>query len=189
MAAPHPVCDTFVSVASQCIMIAPQRSSHVSVRSTFGFVQKLYQNGTHYWFEQQLKFIQGTCTDMPGDTPLEVDRYEMSSLAAMQLAFIVTAFAFGVYHCGAMQWLIHRVKERPLATNTAAKLPLVSSVMRSLNNAAFRPLLLAWALDGLALAALVTTFPFYVRYVVNPDGLKAEAQGNAVNPQVGFGDC
>ena len=126
--------------------------------------EALYANGTHFWYEQTLKVIEETCMDAPEATPLKLDRYEMSSLASLQLAFIITAAAFGLYHTGAMQWLIHRVQERAAEeAHGVAKLPLVSSVMRSLNNAAFRPLLLAWALDGLALAALVTMFPFYIR--------------------------
>ena len=118
-------------------------------------LQKLFTNSSHYWYEQSVKAIESTCEDAAADTPLSVDRFSMSSLAAMQLAFIITAAIFGLYHCGAMQWLVRHVRERPAEQKVAAKLPLVSSVMRSLNNAAFRPLLLAWALDGLALSALV----------------------------------
>lgn len=144
----------------------------------------LFENGTHYWFEQSLDTIEDTCAGQPPNTPLEVDRFEMSGLAAQQLAYLVTAIFFGLYHTGAMQWLIRRVKERPLPPETGVRLPLVSSVMRSLNNAAFRPLLAAWGLDGLALASLVTMFPFYIRYVVQPDGPEAEANGQSVDPQV-----
>lgn len=146
-------------------------------------VQMLFDNGTHYWFEQTVKNIEDTCTGAAADAPLEVERYQMSSLAATQLAFLVTAIFFAFYHSGAMQWLIHRVPERPVVSN-GVRMPLVSSVMRSLNNAAFRPLLVAWGLDGLALAALVTMFPFYIRYVIEPESATAEAQGQAVDPQV-----
>lgn len=42
----------------------------------------------------------------------------------------------------------------------------------------------AWALDGLALAALVTMFPFYIRYVIQPNGVIAEDKGQAMDPNV-----
>ena len=147
-------------------------------------VQARYDNGTHFWYEQSVKVIEDTCAGRPATTPLPVARYTLSSLAASQAAFVATAALFALYHVGAVQWLIRRVRERPPLATAAAPLPLVSSVMRSLNNAAFRPLLLAWALDGLALASLVTMFPFYIRYVVVPDGTAAEAKGQATDPQV-----
>lgn len=73
----------------------------------------------------------------------------MSSLEAMQLGFVSTAVAFGLYHIVTMQLLCFKVKEKTQQQRSA--LPLVSSVMRSLNNAAFRPLLgtSAWLLPGL----------------------------------------
>lgn len=63
----------------------------------------------------------------------------MSSLEAMQLGFVSTAVAFGLYHIVTMQLLCFKVKEK--VQQQRSTLPLVSSVMRSLNNAAFRPLL------------------------------------------------
>lgn len=63
----------------------------------------------------------------------------MSSLEAMQLGFVITAIGFGLYHIMTMQLLCWKVKEKVQTQHNT--LPLVSSVMRSLNNAAFRPLL------------------------------------------------
>ena len=51
--------------------------------------------------------------------------------------------------------------------------PLAACVLRAFKNVAFRPLLMAWTLDGLALSALVGMFPFYVRYVIISDGYQA----------------
>jgi hypothetical protein len=107
-------------------------------------------NGTQYFYEQAIKVIEQTCQGQSAATLLQVDRYEISSLASMQLAFVVTAGMFGMYHVVAMAVLVAGTNERPLVRQ--APLPLVSSIMRSLNNAAFRPLLTAWALDGLTLA-------------------------------------
>lgn len=138
-------------------------------------MQKLFANGTHYWFEQSIKTIEETCTGVPGNTTLPLDRYETSGIGSQQLGFIITAIAFGIYHFLVMQNLVHKTKERP--SEQKETLPLVSSIMRSLNNGAFRPLLGAWACDGLMLAALVTMFPFYIRYVIQPEGLAAQEAG------------
>lgn len=39
-------------------------------------------------------------------------------------------------------------------------------------------------MDGLGLAALVTMFPFYIRYIIQPDGAKAQAAGQYMDSQV-----
>lgn len=145
-------------------------------------MQKLFENGTHYWFEQSIKTIEDTCTGVPGNTTLSLDRYETSGIGSQQLGFIVTAVFFGLYHFVVMQNLVRKTKERK--AERGETLPLVSSIMRSLNNAAFRPLLGAWALDGLMLAALVTMFPFYIKYVIQPEGLDAQENGVAMDAQV-----
>lgn len=187
-------------------------------------VQHRYSNGSHYWYETAISTIESVCKDKPPETPLTLDRYEMSSLEAMQLGFVSTAIGFGLYHIMTMHLLCWNVKEKVQAQQN--NLPLVSSVMRSLNNAAFRPLLGmihlvhfqqncvgcvdvlqtnqplitpfmacsellsyweiagAWAMDGLALAALVTMFPFYIRYVIMPDGVVAIEKGQALDPNV-----
>jgi hypothetical protein len=144
--------------------------------------QTLYENGTHYWFEQSIKTIEETCTGVPGNTTLPLDQYETSGIGSQQIGFILTAIFFGLYHFGVMQNLVRKTKEREHVRGET--LPLVSSIMRSLNNAAFRPLLGAWALDGLMLAALVTMFPFYIRYVIQPEGLEAQEKGMAMDSEV-----
>ena len=145
-------------------------------------VQKLFENGTHYWYEQSIKTIEETCTGVPGNTTLGIDRYETSGIGSQQVGFIITAVFFGLYHFGVMQNLVSKTKEREAVRGET--LPLVSSIMRSLNNAAFRPLLGAWALDGLMLAALVTMFPFYIRYVIQPEGLDAQEAGMDMDAKV-----
>jgi Na+/melibiose symporter-like transporter len=146
-------------------------------------VQQLYANGTQYWFEQSLKTIEGTCAGASGNTTLPLDRYSTSGIGSQQIGFIITAAFFGLYHFIVMQNLVSTTKEREAPKGET--LPLVSSIMRSLNNAAFRPLLGAWALDGLMLAALVTMFPFYIRYVIQPEGLEAQDKGQALDAEVG----
>ena len=47
-----------------------------------------------------------------------------------------------------------------------------------------RPMLVAWSMDGLGVSLLVTMFPFFVRYIVVPDGSKAQESGYAMDPQV-----
>lgn len=145
-------------------------------------MQKLFANGTHYWFEQSIKTIEDTCAGVPGNTTLPLDRYGISGLGSNQLGFIVTAIGFGLYHFLVMQNLVRKTKERTVEQKET--LPLVSSIMRSLNNAAFRPLLGSWALDGLMLAALVTMFPFYIRYVIQPEGIEAQANNQAMPAEV-----
>lgn len=145
-------------------------------------VQQLFANGTHYWYELSIKTIETACVDKPPDTPLEVDRYSMSSLSADQLGYLITAALFGLYHLITMRFLVSKTTERKAVKKEP--LPLVSSIMRSLNNAAFRPLLGAWALDGLILAALVTMFPFYIRYVIQPEGIRAQEKGQKIDASV-----
>jgi hypothetical protein len=147
-----------------------------------GVLQQLFANGTHYWYEQSIKTIETTCAGQPGTTPLTMDRYEMSSLSSAQLGYLLTAVVFGFYHLLTMRFLVSKTTERKVEKKE--QLPLVSSIMRSLNNAAFRPLLGAWALDGLILAALVTMFPFYIRYVIQPEGIKAQEKGQKIDASV-----
>jgi hypothetical protein len=60
-------------------------------------------------------------------------------------------------------------------------------MMRAFKNRAFRPLLVAWALEGLGLSSLLTMAPFFVRYVVESDGPAAVASGHALDPTVCLG--
>ncbi len=55
---------------------------------------------------------------------------------------------------------------------------------RALGAAGCRPMLVAWSMDGLGVSLLVTMFPFFVRYIVVPDGTKAQQSGYAMDPQV-----
>ena len=52
-------------------------------------------------------------------------------------------------------------------------------------------MLVAWSMDGLGVSLLVTMFPFFVRYIVVPDGTKAQESGYAMDPQVSImhGTC
>lgn len=64
------------------------------------------------------------------------------------------------------------------------KAPLVGAMIRTFHNPAFRPLLIAWTLEGIGLSALVSMFPFYVRYFVVSDGEKAQQYALPLDPQV-----
>jgi Na+/melibiose symporter-like transporter len=60
-------------------------------------------------------------------------------------------------------------------------------MLRAFKNRAFRPLLAAWALEGLGLSSLLTMAPFFVRYVVESDGPAAVAARQAVDPTACLG--
>ena len=118
---------------------------------------------------------------------VEVYQYDTGNLDATRLAFQVTALFFGLWYVLTILNLVYQVKERETSQTQAAPVPLVPSVMRAFANAAFRPLLLAWALDGLGLSALVSMFPFFIRYVIIPDGAVAQSNGSAMDPRLCMG--
>jgi hypothetical protein len=89
--------------------------------------------------------------------------YRLSALAANRAAFAALAGGFGLYYILAVAGMVWRVKERPLLGEAANPVPLVPSFMRAFKNVAFRPLLVAWALEALGLSSLTTMAPFFIR--------------------------
>lgn len=118
---------------------------------------------------------------------VEIFQYDTSNLDATRLAFQLTAIFFGAWYVLSIAGLVFTVKERETSQRQAAPVPLVPSVMRAFRNSAFRPLLMAWALDGLGLSALVSMFPFFIRYVIIPDGALAQSYGSAMEPRLCMG--
>lgn len=116
-----------------------------------------------------------------------VENFSISNLQASQKAFFYCALIFGIYYVLSISNCVFTIRERLLKKDAAVPIPLVPSILRAFKNRAFRPLLVAWALDGLALAALVTMFPFFIRYVVASDGIKAKEAGVAMDPLVCMG--
>ena len=116
-----------------------------------------------------------------------VTAYSVSSLAAQRGAYAALSTAFGLYYVVAAAVLAWRVRERPLLGEAAPRVPLVPAMMRAFKNRAFRPLLVAWALEGLGLSSLLTMAPFFVRYVVEADGAAAAARGQAMDPTACLG--
>ena len=116
-----------------------------------------------------------------------VTAYSVSSLAAQRGAYAALSAAFGLYYAAAACVLAWRVRERPLLGEAAPRVPLVPAMMRAFKNRAFRPLLVAWALEGLGLSSLLTMAPFFVRYVVEADGAAAAARGQAMDPTACLG--
>ena len=87
--------------------------------------------------------------------PFEV--FDASSLDAQRLAFLLVALVFGLYYVGTIANLVLTIRERSGRLQSAApQPPLVPSILRAFKNIAFRPLLLAWALDGLGASAAVS---------------------------------
>ena len=88
-------------------------------------------------------------------------------------AFQLLAAIFGSWYVLSMYALITTVKERKQSLKQM-KAPLVPAVMRSFRNIAFRPLVIAWILDFVALAMIVAVLPFFIAYYVeskDPDTL------------------
>ena len=99
-------------------------------------------------------------------------RYSIASVDAKIVAYQAVSAIFAVYYVITMINLVSTVKER-VRDKAQTNVPLVPSILRTFSNRAFGPLLAAWALDGLALSALVSMFPFYIRYVIKPSSLHA----------------
>lgn len=116
-----------------------------------------------------------------------VTAYSVSSLAAQRRAYAALSTAFGLYYIAAACVLAWRVRERPLLGEAAPRVPLVPAMMRAFKNKAFRPLLVAWALEGLGLSSLLTMAPFFVRYVVEADGAAAASREQAMDPTACLG--
>jgi len=116
-----------------------------------------------------------------------VTAYSVSSLSAQRGAYAALSTAFGLYYVVAACVLAWRVRERPLLGEAAPRVPLVPAMMRAFKNRAFRPLLVAWALEGLGLSSLLTMAPFFVRYVVEADGAAAASRGQAMDPTACLG--
>jgi len=109
-----------------------------------------------------------------GHNTVPFSRYDVSYVDAQRLSFTIVAVIFGVYFVVSQLNCVASVQERQHMARTAddgpkTVTPLVPSIMRSFKNIAFRPLLAAWALDGLGVSALFAMFPFFIRYVVVTD--------------------
>lgn len=113
-------------------------------------------------------------------------QYGMSDISSYRWAFTITGLVFGLYSILAMTNCVRVIRERPQSLDQP-RAPLAACVLRAFKNVAFRPLLMAWTLDGLALSALVAMFPFYVRYVIISDGYRAQEKGTAWQPMVLMG--
>lgn len=84
------------------------------------------------------------------------------------------AVVFGAVYVLTMYILIKNVKERPASLAEASvRQPFVTSMYRSMGNAAFRPLIVGWILDFAAYAFIATMIPFYVTYYVEVDEMKS----------------
>merc|ERR1711939_897068 len=84
----------------------------------------------------------------------------------------MTACIFGAWYMITTFLLVANVKERQASTEESNP-PLIPCIMRCFKNTAFRPLLIGWFFDGIALAALTSTGPFFIEYVVIPNGAKS----------------
>jgi len=150
--------------------------------------EEWYFNGTRLYFEANAKVIEDHCQAGSNATSDDAgcmatfgstscatfSKYEVSALQSQQQSYILVAAVFGFYYVMTQWNMVRKIKERPASVENKAPVPLVPSILRAFQNGAFRPLLAAWALDGLGLSALVSMFPFFIRYVVIPDGVKAK---------------
>ncbi|CAD7697159.1 unnamed protein product [Ostreobium quekettii] len=113
--------------------------------------------------------------------------FDISYLNAQKKSFFFVSLVFGIYFVSSVWNCVLSIQERKMSEEAKITIPLVPSILRAFKNRAFKPLLAAWALDGLALSALVTMFPFFIRYVVISDGVKANEGGYAMDPMVCMG--
>ena len=163
----------------------------------FCFEQK-YNDDRRLWFELEMESVEVECSayqnftevvaqSLPGyDNQTSVYWYEMSDVTAGRMAFMICSLVAAVYFCLTIFFLCISVKERESST-ISRPVPLVPSILRAFENRAFRPLLVGWTLDGLGFSALLTTFPFFVRYVIIPDGIEAKRKGIDMSPDACMG--
>lgn len=95
------------------------------------------------------------------------DDDEYVDLEGLRTSYLVIGVVFSVIYICCMLFVLYHVKERP--NESRQVIPLVPSVLRTINNQAFQPLVYGWTMDAIALAALSTMFSFYIEYVIKPD--------------------
>merc|ERR1711988_321921 len=100
-------------------------------------------------------------------------QYDQDELSVTRVAMFLTALGLGCWYVVTTVMLVLGVGERKASTEEGtSNPPLVPCIMRCFKNTAFRPLLVGWFFDGIALAALTSTGPFFIEHVVIPNGAK-----------------
>eukprot|EP01006_Ploeotia_vitrea_P018099 TRINITY_DN49364_c0_g1_i1.p1 TRINITY_DN49364_c0_g1~~TRINITY_DN49364_c0_g1_i1.p1 ORF type:complete len:763 (+),score=426.35 TRINITY_DN49364_c0_g1_i1:37-2325(+) len=108
-----------------------------------------------------------------------LDKDPVTGKADDREVYRLLATIFGSYYIITMCNLVFRMKERGKSMETRP-VPLVPSVLRAFKNVAFRPLLIGWVLDYMALGMISSMLPFFVKHVLVPNdpgqpGFKREA--------------
>eukprot|EP00164_Ancoracysta_twista_P010172 GFYU01015269.1.p1 GENE.GFYU01015269.1~~GFYU01015269.1.p1 ORF type:complete len:809 (-),score=267.89 GFYU01015269.1:148-2538(-) len=150
-----------------------------------------YSEDEAFYYEAELELLEDHCfsnSTLKPTASVEFAKYNMAAIDSQRTSFTIVAIIFGLWFILTMMYLVFIVSERQ-ASSDKGPVPLVPSILRSFKNRAFRPLLAGWALDGLALSALVSMFPFFVRYIIIPDGVVAQGHGTNMSPQVCMGLC
>lgn len=88
-----------------------------------------------------------------------------------RLVFQLIAVFFGSWYMISMFVLIRNVKERPASAvaSKAIPQPFVTSILRSMRNSGFRPLVVGWICDFASLSFLLTLLPFYIKYYIEAE--------------------
>mmetsp|Transcript_16677 Transcript_16677/g.39599 ORF Transcript_16677/g.39599 Transcript_16677/m.39599 type:complete len:819 (+) Transcript_16677:140-2596(+) len=115
----------------------------------------------------------------------KMDRYPVDSWRSRS-TLSITAAIFSLYYLVASLNCVRVVKERA-DTGRQPKVPLVGAILRTFENRAARPLLLAWTLEALGLNSVLSLLPFYMRYVIKPEGDRAKEIGWTVDAQMALG--
>jgi len=144
-----------------------------------------YETGGEY-FQVSLDLLDRTCVEGTAlvegyaNMTMTIFKYSAAELEVTRTAMMITALLFGLWYTVATAALVAGVQERPVSVSTSNP-PLIPCIMRCFKNTAFRPLLLGWFFDGIALAALTSTGPFFIEYVVIPNGKKAQEHWTAMS--------
>lgn len=138
------------------------------------------------WYEVSNPDILSSCGDNSTHTGVDVTQYGLSMLNATRYSYTGVACCFALFYVVACFNLVYRVKESTKGQDQIV-VPLVPSILRAFKNIAFRPLLVGWMLDAVALTALATMFPFFIEYVIKPDGEKAQQLGMPMSVEICLG--
>lgn len=140
------------------------------------------------WFEAATSTIEAACEGSDATSAFSCQSYSYSPISGQRWSFSIVAGCFSLWYVLSMVNLTRRMRERTCDTLNDP-VPLLPAILRSLKNIAFQPLIIGWALDAISLTALGTLFPFFIEYVIKPNGAVAQASGFSLTVEMALGFC
>jgi len=169
--------DTLTQIPYEAL--GPELSQNPQERNTIFFIARLFQ-------------ILGatSASTLPAGIQAWLAAGGWTAVNAARMAFAITSAFFGLWYIISTLICVSVIQERQQPKDEGEVKdggPLIPAIMRSFHNPAITSLIVAWVMDGLQLAVLVTLFPFYIRYYIRPNGPEATAIGVRFLPTVFVG--